>query len=43
MLMQEKQYGMSHHLVLCTDLLSPENLSSKSMLNFKRVWMGYND
>ena len=32
MLMQEKQYNMPQHLVLCTYLLSRENLSSKSML-----------
>ena len=32
MLMQEKQYDMPQHLVLCTDLLSCENVSSKSML-----------
>ena len=32
MLMQEKQYDMPQHLVVCPDLLSRENLSSKSML-----------
>ena len=32
MLMQEKQYDMPQNLVLCTELLSSENLSSKSML-----------
>ena len=32
MLMQQKQYDMSQHLVLCSDLLSRENLSSKYML-----------
>ena len=32
MLMQEKQYDMPQHLVLCTNSLSLENLSSKSML-----------
>ena len=32
MLMQEKQDDMPQHLVLSTDLLSRESLSSKSML-----------
>ena len=32
MLMQETQYNIPQHIVLCTDLLSREKLSSKSML-----------
>ena len=30
--MQEKQYDMPQHLVLCTGLLSWENISSKPLL-----------